>query len=412
MTLMSSRKIVGKQAKLAPANVVKAVAPIKVLTVSTVDITLMKLLHLMIHELKDRGFVSEAACADGVHAQRLREEGFAVHPIPFERRVLTASHLKAFIALYRLLRDREYDIVHVHTPFAQVLGRLAAKLAKVPIILYTSHGFQFHESRPRWARKLIILIERLLGRWTDLVFTQSQEDALTAVQLRIVPRDRVVWIGNGVSLQTFCPGPPDQTVREEFNLAAEDKIVVFVGRIVREKGVLELVEAMAQVLHAVPNARLLVVGDTLASDGDIDAKRLFKEAINKHHIEYAVRFAGLREDVPRLLRAAELMVLPSWREGMPRSIIEGMATGLPVVATDIRGCREEVLPQQTGFLVPPKDPVALGSSILAVLSDPIRAKEMGSRGYSRALELFDERKVISRQMDQYSRLICTLRRYS
>lgn len=394
-----------REAALSNIHDDKGMSSIRVLTVSTVDITLAKLLQPIIRRLKEEGFVSEAACADGDHAERLRAEGYIVHGMPFRRSVLTTSHIRAFFALYRLLRKGNYDIIHVHTPFAQVIGRLAAKLAGVPIVLYTSHGFQFHESRSRWARTLIVWIERLLGRWTDIIFTQSQEDAVAAVRLKLASSERVVWIGNGISLEVFHPGPVDPTVREEFDLGEQDRVIVFVGRIVREKGVLELVEAMARVLSKIPSARLLVVGDTLASDGDVAAKDLFKRSIAAHGIASAVRFAGLRDDVPRILRAANLMVLPSWREGMPRSVIEGMASGLPIVATNIRGCREEVVHQETGLLVSPRNPEALAAAIVEILSDSIRAREMGLRGYSRALELFDEQKVISRQLAEYFRLV-------
>ena len=381
------------------------VASLRVLTLTTVDITLGKLLLPLIHALRDQGFISECASADGYYAEELRGEGFEVHPVPFKRKVMTLSHFAAFLRLYRLMRQRRYDVVHVHTPFAQVVGRIAAKLAGVPVILYTSHGFQFHDSRSPWARAVIIGIERLLGRWTDLVFTQSKEDAETAVRVGIAPIDRVLWIGNGIQLDRFKPEPVDMTAREEFDLEPGHIVVGFIGRIVREKGVVELIEAMAQVISQAPAARLLVVGDTLASDGDTAAKRLVQRSIREHGLEDKVRFAGLRDDIPCLLRAMDVFVLPSWREGMPRSIIEAMAIGLPVVATDIRGCREEVVHGETGLLVPPKRPDRLAEAILAVVSDPPLAAEMGARGRQRAAEWFDEREVVQRQLLAYGKLL-------
>ena len=378
---------------------------VRVLTLTTVDITISKLLLPLIHALRQRGFVAECACADGLDAEALREQGFVVHPITFKRRVFTPSHIVAFWQVYRLLREGEYDVIHVHTPFAQVIGRSAARLAGVPTIMYTSHGFQFHNSRSRLSRGLIIRIERWLGRWTDVLFTQSREDAESAIRLGIATRERVTWIGNGVQLDSFIPGPIDMSVRAEFDLLPDHKVVGFIGRIVREKGVLDLIDAMSLVVSEDPQSRLLVVGDTLASDGDTAAKRMVREAIRKHGLETVVRFAGMRDDIPRLLRAMDVFTLPSWREGMPRSIIEAMASGLPVVASDIRGCREEVVHGETGLLVPVRRPDRLAQALLTLISNPLQAKEMGARGRFRAIEWFDEREVVQRQLDIYDALV-------
>jgi glycosyltransferase involved in cell wall biosynthesis len=238
-----------------------------------------------------------------------------------------------------------------------------------------------------------------------LIFTQSREDAETAVRIGIAPEERVLWIGNGVQMDQFQPATRDLHVRREFGLDTRHKVIGFIGRIVREKGVLELIEGMAQVVSKVPEARLLIVGDTLTSDGDREAKRLVQEAVLKYRMEDKVEFAGLRNDVPRILRALDVFVLPSWREGMPRSIIEAMAVGLPVVATDIRGCREEVVHGETGLLVPPRDPMKLAEAMLLLLTDQASASRMGSLGRARALNCFDEDAVIQRQIEAYDRLI-------
>jgi glycosyltransferase involved in cell wall biosynthesis len=377
--------------------------PLRVLTLSTIDMTLGKLLLPLISALRDSGFISECAASDGPHARELRANGFEVHPISFKRKVFTPNHLVAFVQVYRLMRRRKYDIVHVHTPFAQVIGRIAAKLAGVPVIFYTSHGFQFHESRTRWSRTAIIKIERWLGRWTDVLFTQSMEDAETAVRIGLAPEERVVWIGNGIQLDHFAAGPKEPLM--ELSLEPTQRVVGFIGRIVREKGLLELVEAMSHVVPVVPDARLLIIGDTLASDGDRVAKSHLKESITKYALEDKVLFTGLRDDIPRLLRAMDLFVLPSWREGMPRSIIEAMASGLPVIATDIRGCREEVVHGETGLLVPPKCPEKLAQAILILLADPELAGEMGQRGQERAARHFDEEQVVKRQLAVYDQLV-------
>jgi glycosyltransferase involved in cell wall biosynthesis len=166
-----------------------------------------------------------------------------------------------------------------------------------------------------------------------------------------------------------------------------------VGRLVAEKGYPELLAAIADV-----DADLWVVGDRLDSDhaGSIDAAI---RAVASDPVRAArVRFLGYRADVPALMRAADMFVLPSHREGMPRSIIEAMLTGLPVVATDIRGSREEVVPEETGLLVPVNDPAALAAALSRLARDPALRARMGAAGLDRARDLYDERKVVARQL--------------
>jgi glycosyltransferase involved in cell wall biosynthesis len=375
---------------------------VRVLSVTTIDLTMGKLLAGLLAALRAEGYRIEGACADGPYAARLRAEGFVIHPIAFTRRVVSVRHPVAFAQLLRVMRRGRYHIVHVHTPIAQVLGRIAARLAGVPLIIYTSHGFQFHQSRPRWMRWAILQMERWLGRWaTDLLFTQSAEDAQTATDLHIVPADRVVWIGNGVEVERFGPDRVLTTGRAALGLRERDRVIGFVGRVVREKGVVELIEAMAQVRAAVPEARLLIIGDTLASDTDAAAKAAIRHRIALHGLEHAVIFTGFRDDVAAMLPLLDIFVLPSWREGMPRTILEAMASGLPVVATNIRGCREEVIDGETGLLVPPRDPATLADALIRLLSQPTLARQLGTAGRRRAFEVYDERLVIARQLQAY-----------
>jgi len=216
--------------------------------------------------------------------------------------------------------------------------------------------------------------------------------------------DRVVYIGNGVPLQAFGLSP-NPNLRAELGLDAEDKVVGFIGRLVWEKGVLELLEAMQQVVKEVPQAKLLVVGDTLASDRDRRVTEHIKELIDRVKVQDVIRFAGFREDIPDLLAIMDLFVLPSHREGMPRTILEAMAAGKPVVATNIRGCREEVIHGVTGLLVPVGDSDALADAILMVLSDEELTSRMGEAGRKRVVAGFDEKLVLERQLKVYHQLV-------
>ena len=378
---------------------------VEVLQLAAIDTTVHFLLKPLLERLRKEGYDVHVACSPGPHLPSLEEEGYSVHPIPIARKVAPLSNVQSLWRLYRLMRRERFDIVHVHTPVAAALGRIAAKLARVPIVVYTAHGFYFHELMSRWKQRLIISVERALGQWcTDLLLTQSVEDADTAVREKIAAKERVVWIGNGVDPQRFVR-MPSEALRARLGFTPKNRVIGFVGRLVREKGVVELFEAMARVATQFPEARLLVVGDTLKSDRDTQTIARLNRIITSERLDDVVRFTGFRDDIPDLLAIMDVFVLPSHREGMPRTILEAMAAGKPVVATNIRGCREEVVDEVTGLLVPVCDSDALAEAILRILSDEALAHRIGEAGRKRVQEEFDEADVLRRQVDVYRKLL-------
>jgi glycosyltransferase involved in cell wall biosynthesis len=383
----------------------------KVLQLAAVDVTVKFLLLPLIDCLIKEDYEVHIACSPGQHLRELEDRGCSVHSIPIARRISPFSNLTSLWRLFRLIRRERFDIVHVHTPVAAVLGRVAAKLARVPVIIHTAHGFYFHELMAPWKRRLIIWVEKLLGRCcTDMLFTVSCEDKDTAVKEKIVDQERVICINSiGVDIQRFTPSnvviEKTRLLRRELGLQDDDKVIGFIGRLVREKGVEELFEAMGQVIREIPEAKLLVVGDTLASDRDRRTTERLQELIKRNNLEDVIKFTGFREDIPELLTIMDLFVLPSHREGMPRSILEAMAAGKPVVATNIRGCREEVVHGETGYLVRVNDPCKLANAIIEIMSDKILAEQMGKAGRQRAVEFFDEAQILEKQLGIYRKLI-------
>lgn len=381
--------------------------PIRVLQLTVIDLSVAKLLLPLIRGLQQAGFEVEAACADGPYAREMRANGLVVHPLSFVRRGLTWRHLVVFVQLLRLMRRRRFDVLHTHTTLASVVGRIAGRLTGIPVIVHTAHGFRFHEHRHPLANAALIRLESIMGHhFTDHLFTVSGEDEQTAIRRRIVAPGRVERINSvGVDARQFDPSVPSTVSRAEFNLRPNDRVVGFVGRLVREKGVVELVTAIRTVVDGVPSARLLVVGDTLASDRDRGASGAVRAEVDRLGLREHVIFAGFRDDVAAMYRLMDVFVLPSWREGMPVTVIEAMASGLPVVATDIRGCREEVVDGVTGYIVPRQDAPALGQAILRLVSDLGMARSMGEAGRQRAVAEFDESTVVAQQVAAYRRLI-------
>jgi glycosyltransferase involved in cell wall biosynthesis len=368
----------------------------RILQLCAVDFTLYHFLLPLMRGLRDAGHEVVGACAHGKLAAKIEAEGFRTIDVPIRRSANPLALWRSYRAIRHMLDAEKFDMVHVHTPVAALAGRLAAWRAGVPEIVYTAHGFYFHEHMP-WPKRFVhIGLEWLAGRTTDLLLTQAQEDAATARRLGLA-RGPIHAIGNGSDPARFRPAVPEETARAAIRAALgtppDRPVILMVGRLVAEKGYPELIEAMRSV-----DAELWIVGERLASDhaGGIDAA--VAAAGSDAVLKSRIRLLGYRSDVPDLLRAADIFTLPSHREGMPRSIVEAMLSGLPVVATDIRGSREEVMPDETGLLVPVRDSKALAAALARLAGDAALRARLGTAGLARARTLYDEAKIVERQI--------------
>ena len=365
----------------------------KICELTNVDFSLRHFLLPLMRGLRGRGHEVVGVCAEGPLLDLPRAEGFRIEAMPLARSLNPIPQARAFRALLDFFRREKFDLVHAHMPISGLLARLAAKAAGVPHIAYTCHGFLFNQPGPWWRRSLSLQLERLGGRMTDVFLTVSAEEAEDARRLGIHPRATAVL--NGRDPAIFHPDAAARAaLRAELGAAETDCVIVVVSRLVRHKGHPELLRAM----EATPdNAVLWVVGERLASDHgeDLDPHFARAEAV----LGRRVRRLGYRHDISRILAAADVFCLPSHFEGLPMSIIEAMLTGLPVVATDIRGPREQVVDGQTGVLVPPMTEAPLAEALSRLASDPALRARMGAAGQAMALDKFDEAKVVGRTMD-------------
>lgn len=369
----------------------------KIAELTNVDFSLTHFLLPLMRSLRDRGHEVVGICADGPKLAPARAEGFRIEPVPFARSLDPVASVPALLALLGLFRRERFDLLHVHTPLAGLVGRIAGRIAGVPRIAYTAHGFYFHEAMAPAKRRLHVGLERFGRRFTDVLFTQSAEDAETALAERIAPGGRVLAIGNGVDPDVFRPGTAEEraAARAALGVGGDAVVALMIGRMVAEKGYPELFEALARL----PGLTLACVGARLDSDHEGDVAGALARAEGDPAVASRLRLLGYRTDVADLLRGADLFVLPSHREGMPRSIIEAMMTGLPVVATRIRGAREQVVDGDTGLLVPVRDTAALAGALGRLVAEAGLRARMGAAGRARALELYDESKVIARQIE-------------
>ncbi|MBN42195.1 MAG: glycosyltransferase family 1 protein [Alphaproteobacteria bacterium] len=369
----------------------------KICQLCTVDFTLYHLLHPLMRALRDEGHEVVGVCADGDLIRHVRNDNFRVETLPLARSSNLARNWRAGRALRTLLRREAFDILHVHTPAAAFVGRLAAAGTGIPRVVYTAHGFYFHENMPFPGRQAHIAAEWIGGRFTHTLMTQSEEDAQTARRLGLCRTGDILSIGNGSDPGVFKP-TTDHTarasVRARIGTPADRVVILMAGRLVAEKGYNELIAAMGRI-----DAELWAVGNRLESDHAAGIDDTMRTIAANPALSARIRFLGYRDDMADLMRAADIFTLPSHREGMPRSIIEAMLTGLPVVATDVRGSREEIVDGETGFLVPVRNVDALANALRRLVKEPKSRLRMGAAGLARARRLYDERLVLDRQLD-------------
>lgn len=362
----------------------------------------------LVHALQARGHTVVAACnleSEGAEARRYLGDGVPLHRVPGGRRVTLRALTVDVLALARYLRRQQHDVVHVHGSLIGVQARLAARLAGVPVVVAEAHGFAFHEGQRSAVRRALMLLERFLCRHlTDVLVVVSEEDAQLAREhgFRPCPEQIVHVPGVGIDAERFRPPTPDEraAARAALGLGQDEDVVLFVGRLVAEKGVAELAAAFAELADRHPRARLVVVGDLLPSERDTSTGPRVLEAWESGPLRERVLLLGRRHDIPQLLRAADVFVLPSYREGMPVALLEAMASGLPVVTTDVRGCREAVVDQVSGLLVPPRDAPALALAVDRLLSSPWLRADLGEAARRRV----EERYTVAKSLEPLLRV--------
>jgi glycosyltransferase involved in cell wall biosynthesis len=379
---------------------------VRVAHVTTVDLSLRYLLANQLGYLQRLGYDVTGISATGPDVPWLESRGLRHIAVPMTRAITPFADVRALAELTLLFRRERFDIVHTHTPKAGVLGQLAARAAKVPHVVTTIHGFYFNERTKPLKRAFYVGLEKLATRPTEKVLSQNPEDVKTAIAEGICRPDQIELLGNGIDLTRFHPGAVSaETIaktKAELGIPTDALVVGFVGRLVEEKGILELFRAFAELATGpLKNARLLLVGPR--DEGRKDA--VSPDRVHALGIGSQCVFVGMRLDVEVMYALMDIFVLPSHREGFPRSVMEAAAMAKPAVVTDIRGCRQTVIADSTGLIVPVKDPPALARAILSLAEAPTLRREMGARGLTLAREEFDEERVFRRVAATYEELV-------
>lgn len=314
------------------------------------------------------------------------------------REVNPVKDLLSIWRLARLMRQGNYTIVHTHSSKAGIVGRWAAKLAGVPVIVHTVHGWGHHERQHPLIRAYYIWLEKLTLPITDKLIVVSALNIDKGLADGIGKATNYVVIRSGIELDRFGHPQVSRTAtRAAWGIPQDAVVIGSVTRLSPQKAPLDFVQAAAQVAQRYPQTYFMMVGDGPLR-GEVEAL-----ATNLGIADRLV-LTGLRRDVPELMAAFDLFALSSLWEGLPRVLPQAMATSLPIVATACDGSAEAITDGVNGFLVPPGEPVLLAQRLCQLIADPALAKQMGAAGYARVAE-FSDRGMVNALATLYTALL-------
>jgi len=332
------------------------------------------------------------------HGDEIRQAGLRLIPIKFQRSGRNPfSDLVTIRSLIRIYRSEQPDIIH-HVSLKPVLyGSIAARFVGIPNVInaMTGLGYVFSSENIR-AKVIRFLISPLLryifaGRKTVTIF-QNRDDLKTLEDRNLVKHEQTVIIrGSGIDLDIYLPGEDSKDIPQ----------VILVARMLWDKGVGEFVQAAKLLLAKDIPACFILIGDT---DSENPAA-ISVEQLKTWQDEKSIKWIGRRDDVLQLLQQSTIACLPSYREGLPKFLLEAASSGLPIVATDVPGCREVVINGENGYLVPPRNPEALADAIEKLLNDEALRSEMGGKGRKLVEREFGIEKIIEETISLYQRIL-------
>jgi glycosyltransferase involved in cell wall biosynthesis len=352
--------------------------------------------------LREAGFRVTLVSSPGELLDRTAaSEGVESIAIPMQRRIAPIADIVSLARLWWLLLRLRPEMTEFSTPKAGLLGNLAACLAGVPCRIYMLRGLKL-ETSTGFKRRILLAAEKLTSACAQVVLCNSNSVRGEALALGVAPAAKLQLLGegssNGVDVERFSPG--QSYVRERLGLPREAPVVGFVGRLTRDKGVPELVEAFDKILESEPQAHLLLVGWFDAAEDALDDNLSARIASHPR-----IHLTGYVHDTAPYYRAMDVMVLPTWREGFPNAVLEAAATGIPVITTECTGSRDSVVPEVTGLLIPPGYPEAICESVLKLLRDPERRRRMGQAAQAWVVEHYVNERVLGLTAAYYNGLL-------
>ncbi len=316
----------------------------------------------------------------------------------FKRDIEPINDILTLYKIYKILKNQKCEIVHTHSSKAGILGRLAARIAKTKFILHTVHGWSFNEYQPLLIKRLFILLEKIAARWTTKLICVSKKDIETALKYKIANREKIVLIRYGISKEAFqFQNLNIAEKRAELVIKNNGPIVAMVSCLKPQKSPQDYIKAAAIVKKDIPEANFLIIGDGILR------KKVLRLADNLG-LNGSLLFKGWRRDIPEILSVIDVLVLSSLWEGLPVVLLEAMASGKPVIATNVGGTSEIIRDGIDGILVPPKDYKALSEKIRFILTETNLCKKMGESFKNRFDSSFQFQNMVKEIQELYHSL--------
>ncbi|HNP17766.1 MAG TPA: glycosyltransferase family 4 protein [Fulvivirga sp.] len=346
--------------------------------------------------LQNRGFEVHAIFPFGDQLENIKAQGITPHHVNICRDISPLADLKLLLSLIRIMRKEKFYLVHAHTAKLEFFGQLAAFISRVPKIVYTNHGVIFRSNMGGLKKKILMVMANVSGKISDLIFSQSREDIDYLLAHNIYSPSKVFYLGNGINTEVFNPSRFNSSFktnkRMELDISMKSKVIGIVGRFVYEKGYYEFIDAAIKVNKLNKDTHFLCVGNQIGNERD--------PVCFDHLIPFELKanftILSSRDDMEELYAIMDIMVLPSHREGFPRALMEGAASGKALIATDISGCREVVVDGYNGHLFKLGDIDQLTSLIMRLVNDDELRIVLGNNGRIMAEAEFDQNSVVER----------------
>ena len=368
----------------------------KVLFIATVENHLLSFHMPFMEYFQNKGYEVHVATKFGERRGELEQYGIVCHNVNFSRSVNPLAVLVSLTQLIRLMRKNDFALIHVHTPMAAFLGRLAAKLTHTGPVLYTAHGFHFYKGAPWYYWAFIYPAEYLAGRWTDGLIVMNQEDHINAQKMGFKPNKNLFLVhGVGIDLKQIIKLSliNNNDIREELGISDKDIVISYIAEFTPTKNHIFLLKAWNKITQNLKNVHLLLIGNGSCLES-------IKQQVKINSLP-RVYFLGYRKDVPQIIARSDIITSVSKREGLPRSIMEAMALGKPVVVSNVRGNRDLVKQGENGFLIELGDIDGLVSSLKKLIDDTKLRAEMGKISLERIKE-YDIEKVLIEMTSIYN----------
>lgn len=313
---------------------------------TTVSRTINAFLIPHIEMLLDNGYEVDCACSiDKPVDKELQNKGVKIFEVPFSRNPLGIGNIKAFMRLMELQRINNYDIVHVHTPIAAIYGRLLKLGYSNLKTIYTAHGYHFLKGGSKLSWLIYYPIEKIMAKFTDVIININKED-FEITKEKLKPRSSYFLNGVGLDLSKYKKLSKDEILekKKELGITDNDFIVLMIAELNKNKNHIQLINAIDTLKKQYSNIKVFCIGDG-------DMREDLEQQIISINLQNNIFMLGYRQDVNKLINISDIGILMSYREGLPRNIMEFMASGRKVIATNIRGCRDLICNETVGTLV-------------------------------------------------------------